>query len=291
MRTSAKPAPARAIGRVGALSLMTVRTTVGAGVEGSATSWLRGPLLSSEGLAAATPGSATRAITSTASTALERCVIRVRAGMAGASSRLRDEADGGTLRPPRGPPPRTSPPRSAQSATKGGGAEPRLLRAPLQRLGIEDGDVATPGLDDAKRAQQLQRLADRLTRRSGPRGELLLRERQLDLDPPGCGRPEALGQLDEAMRDPPDDVMRREVGLLRVGVTQAPSHHPQDHQRDTRTALEKRREGGARDQEGVDGLEGGHRRRARLAVDRRQLPEQVAGAADGDDHLAAVRAE
>src|SRR5215210_6114747 len=74
-----RAAPARAIGSVGTLSLMTVRTTVGAGVEGSATSLLRGPVLSSAGRALATAGSATRAISSTASKAVERCVRRWRA--------------------------------------------------------------------------------------------------------------------------------------------------------------------------------------------------------------------
>ena len=108
---------------------------------------------------------------------------------------------------------------------------------------------------------------------------------------PSARRPEALGQLDEAVRDAPDDVVGREVGLLRVGVAQAPRDHPQDHERHARTALEERREGRARDQQGLDRLERGHRGRARLAVDRRQLAEQVAGPADRDDHLAAGGAE
>jgi len=58
-----------------------------------------------------------------------------------------------------------------------------------------------------------------------------------------------------------------------------------------RSALEEGGEGGAGDEERVDRLESDYRRRTRLVVDRRELAEQIAGAANGDDHLTAGRAE
>ena len=105
-------------------------------------------------------------------------------------------------------------------------------------------------------------------------------------------RPETLGQLDQPMRDASDDVVRCEVRLLRVGVAQPRGDHPQDHERRRAVGARGRRR---RPSPGTSSASTGSSvvtvAAARLVVDRRELAQQIAGTADGDDHLAAGRAE
>src|SRR5436190_5021169 len=83
-------------------------------------------------------------------------------------------------------------------------------RAAAETRGVEHGDVAAPRLDDPSLAQRVQRLADRLARGARPGGELLLRQRELDVDVVIVGGAEALGELHEPLGDPADDVVGRE---------------------------------------------------------------------------------
>ncbi len=63
-------------------------------------------------------------------------------------------------------------------------------------------------------------MLDGLARGAGPRRELLLRERQRDLDPVAFALAEALAQLDEPLRHAADHVVGRELRIT-VGGEQA----------------------------------------------------------------------
>ena len=133
-------------------------------------------------------------------------------------------------------------------------------------------------LTQPERAQQRHRLGDGLAGRARPRGELVLRDREADVDPGLVLRAVAVAQVDEPARDAHDDVVDRVVDALAVGLAQARGDRAQEHERDARTALEERPERAAGDDERLDVVDRAHGAGARLAVDGRELAEQLARA-------------
>ena len=90
------------------------------------------------------------------------------------------------------------------------------------------------GRDPSELAHQPQRARDRLARRAGPAGELVLAERQLD--PSAAGRAGRWGavlgrEIEQALGDPADAVAGREVDDVAGGVRQTADEHPDHHER------------------------------------------------------------
>src|SRR3954470_686824 len=161
-------------------------------------------------------------------------------------------------------------------------------RVAAQRGEVEHEDPTALRLHPPERPQEAHRLGDRLARRARPRGELVLRDRQADVDGGAVLAAEAVAQLDEPARDADHDVVDGVVDPLAVGRAQPLGDPAQEDERDPRPVLEEGAEGAARDDERLDLVDGAHGRRARLAVDRRQLAEQLAGSREREDHLAPV---
>ena len=112
--------------------------------------------------------------------------------------------------------------------------------------------------------------------------------RSMRTPPPGCSLPVVGRELDEPGGDAADRVRCAELRALAVGLAQAGDEPREDPERRARRALEERAEVGGRDHERLDRVDRGHARGARLAVDRRQLAEQVARPAEREHGLAAV---
>ena len=139
-------------------------------------------------------------------------------------------------------------------------------------------------------AQRVERLVDALARGADPARELLLRDREVDAHAAaGLLAPVVGGQLDQPRRDAADRVGGAELRALAVGLAQ-----PRDQARRGSTATPAASARGTRgsrargDHERLDRVDGGHARRARLPVDRRQLAEHLARPAEGEHGLAPV---
>src|SRR4051812_8830860 len=206
----------------------------------------------------------------------------------------------GELRPPCGggmwdgrqrmavrPPSPRRPPRRGRAIVHARADRPSG-RVAAQRGEIEHEDPPALRLDPSERPQEAHGLGDRLARRARPRGELLLRDRQADVDGGAVGAAEAVAQLDEPTGDAHDDVVDGVVDALTVGRAQPRGHPAEEHERDPRVVLEKRAERAAGDDERLDLVDRAHGRRARLAVDRRELAEELARSGEREDHLAPV---
>src|SRR4051794_12330232 len=144
-----------------------------------------------------------------------------------------------------------------------------------------------PGrLDPSERPHGVKRSPDGLERCARPAGELLLGERKRDVDKVAVRFSEAVAQLGEAARDPCEAVVRREQPTLLVGLTEALAEQPQQARDGGGVRGQPGEEVGGRDSEDLYRLERHDRRRARRAVEGRELADELAGTAKGEYDLA-----
>src|SRR5829696_8638962 len=160
----------------------------------------------------------------------------------------------------------------------------------LERVHVEYPNLAASGLDALQGAHGLQRPPERLDRGAGRARELVLGERQGDADRTVLvPLAETLRELEQPARDSLDRREGRELDPLGVGVTQAAAEHLQERERRGRMRGQEGAELTSAQAQRLDALHGHDRGRARFLVDGGLLADQLAGAAEGEYHLAARR--
>ena len=98
----------------------------------------------------------------------------------------------------------------------------------------------------------------------------------------------AVGELHQPRRDPAQRLRRGELDPDPVGVAEAAHEVAQQRERDPGPLLQQGEEVGPGQGQGLDRLQRLGRARARLAVDHRELADQMAGPAEGEHDLAPV---
>src|ERR1700730_2188451 len=124
----------------------------------------------------------------------------------------------------------------------------------------------------------MQGARNRLTRRTGPGGELVLRQRQRDPHSLWRRLARLLDQLDQATRDTRGYITRRELDALAVRVGQQRCH-VLEHQRGPPWMVsDETPEVGRTHRDRLDLIDGGDGRRSRAVRDRCEHADQLAGA-------------
>ncbi len=137
----------------------------------------------------------------------------------------------------------------------------------------------------------MEGLGDSLPRAAAPACQLLLGERDRE-GHPGFGLfSVAVAELDQAGRDTAERVRGAKLDALAISVPEAAAESAQQRLRSERTLAGERPECFALDRERLDSADRCHRARARLPIDDRELPDEIARVPQAEHDLPALGGE
>ena len=168
---------------------------------------------------------------------------------------------------------------------------PISLRMPASAATSVTTTDLRPVVTSPRPAQGGQGTGDRLPRRRDHAGQLLLRQRDAELDPVTRAAARGLGHLGEQARDAVQRVERPELDSPAVGIAQATDQatHEQEHRLGVvLQVVEELRARGSTLAVTVSRASDAGRPRLAVAFERGQLADHLAGPADREQQLTAV---